>query len=80
MSPYSNATAQLQESKSDLKETNEEQTPKFSIEILNGIPIKNGNKKQMGGNALILHNYKVSSPSDKMISIVGFLWLFDFPL
>ena len=48
VSPYSNATAQLQESKSDIKETsNEEQTTKVSIEISNGIPIKNGNKKQM---------------------------------
>ena len=63
-----------------LETNNEEQTTKFSIEILNGIPIKNGNKKQMGGNALVLHNYKVSNPWDNLITIVGFLWLFDFPL
>ena len=60
-SRYSNATAQVHESDEDIKETtNDEQTTKVSIEIQNGIPMKTGNKKKARGNALVLHNYKVS--------------------
>ena len=60
-SRYSNATAQVHESDEDPKEaTNEEQTTKVSIEIQNGILVQSGNKKQARGNAVVLHNYRVS--------------------
>ena len=80
-SPQTNNTAQREDSEEDLKETsNEEQTTKVSIEILNGIPIKSGNKKKTKGNALVLHHYKVNISNKKLTEILGILWHSDLSL
>ena len=41
---------------------NDDQTTKRAIEIQNGIPRRSSNISHKGANALVIHNYAVSTP------------------